>query len=168
MSDARARALVRQLRLRPHPEGGFYRETYRAPLLIPRRALPRRYGGARAAATSILFLLPRGAVSRLHRIASDEAWHFHLGGPLLIVEIGPGGRPRRTLLGPDPARGHRLQHVVPAGTWFGARPAPGTAFTLVGCAVAPGFDFADFEMGDRAELLRRFSAARGEVLRLTA
>lgn len=161
-------ALVKKLRLRPHPEGGFFRETYRAPLLLSRAALPRRYRGARPASTSILFLLPSGAVSRLHRIASDEVWHFHLGGPLVIVELGRGGRARRTTLGPNPSRGHRLQHVVRAGTWFGARPAPATPFSLVGCTVAPGFDFADFEMGNRAGLLREFPSARAEVLRLTA
>lgn len=167
MIDAEIQRLVKRLRLAPHPEGGYFLETYRAPLVLPRRALPRAYGGARAAATSILFLLPKGSVSRLHRIVSDEVWHFHLGEPLLLVEIGPGGRPRRTILGPDPSAGHRLQHVVRGGTWFGARPAAGAAFALVGCTVAPGFDFADFEMGDRAVLLRRFPAARAEILRLT-
>lgn len=167
MRSPSAECLRKRLRLAPHPEGGFYRETYRATLRLPRRTLPARYAGARAAATSILFLLPAGALSRLHRLASDEVWHFHLGGPLVLVELRRGQRARRVTLGPDPSRGHRLQHAVRAGTWFGAWPAPGSAFALVGCTVAPGFDFKDFAMGDRATLLREFGEARREILRLT-
>ena len=139
------RALVHALRLRPHPEGGFYRETWRARGRIPRRALPRAYAGPRRYATSILYLLPAGAVSRWHRVRSDELWCFHLGGPVAILERTRTGV-RRTVLGPAPGRGHRLQHVVRGGTWFSARPLPGAPFSLVGCVVAPGFEFADFDL----------------------
>jgi predicted cupin superfamily sugar epimerase len=160
-------ALVARLELAPHPEGGFYRETYRAGDLLPRESLPPRFSGPRAASTAILYLLPAGAKSRLHRIASDELWHYHLGGPLEIVEIAPDGRAAAAVLGPDLERGQVLQKCVPAGRWFGARPLPGTEWVLAGCTVAPGFDFGDFEMGRRAELLKRFPSAADAILALT-
>lgn len=161
-----ARTLIESYRLLPHPEGGFYRESYRSSGTIPAASLPH-HGGDRAFATAIHFLLTEGQVSRLHRLKSDEMWHFSLGGPLTIVEISPDGRLAQTSLGADVAAGERVQHVVPAGTWFGAFPNPGTAFSFVGCIVAPGFDFADFEMGDRKILLQAFPHARIEIEKLT-
>lgn len=156
------RRLIQHLRLRPHPEGGFYRETYRS---SERITLPN--GRRRHVSTAIYFLLPRGNISRFHRIQSDEIWHFHLGGPLEIVEIDSRGKPRRTLLGSCLSKGHVLQHVVPAGRWFGAKPIRRTAFALVSCTVSPGFDFADLDLGDRTTLLKRFPKARREILKLT-
>ena len=156
--------MIRSLELRPHPEGGFYRETWRARGRIPRKALPRSYGGARRYATSILFLLPAGAVSRWHRVRSDETWYFHLGGPLELVEIGSRTL-RRTILGPRPRRGHRFQHTVPGGIWFAARPLSGAKFTLVGCTVAPGFEFADFELADPERLAASHPRLRGVIAR---
>lgn len=153
-----ARRLVRLLRLQPHREGGFFRETYRCAERFPGRAFP----GGRSISTAILFLLPAGAVSRLHRIRSDEVWHFHAGGPLTVVELDPvSGRTRRTTLGTG-----RCQHVVRAGTWFGAELAPGTEYALVGCTVAPGFDYRDFELADREALLRAFPRRRAAIERL--
>jgi len=106
-----------------------------------------------------LFLLPKGCVSRLHRIKSDELWHFYSGGPLIVVEFdAKSGRTRSTRLGPG-----RVQHVVKAGVWFGARLGPGADYALVGCTVAPGFDFRDFEMGRKDELLRRFPKSRKAI-----
>lgn len=159
--------LVSRLGLAPHPEGGFYRETYRASDVLPRAGLPARFGGPRSASTAILYLLPEGAKSRLHRIASDELWHYHLGGPLEIVELAPDGRAETTVLGADLAAGHALQKAVAAGRWFGARPRRGAGWCLAGCTVAPGFDFADFELGVRSELLSLFPRARAEILDLT-
>jgi predicted cupin superfamily sugar epimerase len=158
------RELVGRLALLPHPEGGFFRETYRSRESVARAALPERFSGDRAFSTAILYLLPKGATSRLHRIAADEVWHFHLGGPLALTEISSAGV-RRTVLGPDLGAGHVLQHVVPAGTWFGGRPL--SEYSLAGCTVAPGFDFADFEMGRREELLAQFPSARVEIEALT-
>ena len=151
--------LVRDLQLLPHPEGGFYRETYRA---------AQGHSG-RAASTMIYFLLPAGHVSRLHRIDADEGWHHYLGGTLEIFELDEAepDRPRMTRLGKDLAAGERPQHIVPAGRWFGAAPAAGAAYALVGCTVAPGFDFAHFELGRRERLLARFPAAADVVTRLT-
>jgi predicted cupin superfamily sugar epimerase len=155
LNDLTADLLIETLRLRPHPEGGFYRESYRAPESIAARALPGRFGGDRAFSTAIYFLLRGDQVSALHRLRSDEVWHFHLGAALELVEITAGGRLAVTRLGPDVAAGEVLQAVVPAGRWFGTRlaaPRP-DAFALAGCTVAPGFDFADLEMARRDGLV---------------
>jgi len=152
--------LIRELGLRPHPEGGYYRETYRS---------ARCDAGGRAASTMIYFLLPQGHVSRLHRIDADEGWHLYLGGPLEIYELddqAPHAAPGVTRLGTDLRRGERPQHVVAAGRWFGAAPAAGAAYALVGCTVAPGFEFARFELADRATLIARFPRARALIERL--
>jgi predicted cupin superfamily sugar epimerase len=151
-----ARDLIAQLELMPHPEGGHYRETWRTPGIIPPTALPPSFaGGPRAFATSILFLLEAGAFSALHRIASDELWFFHAGDPLDITALDTDAAPASVLrLGAPPA--HTPFHVIPAGRHFGARVAPGGAFSLVSCVVAPGFDFADFAMPSRADLLATF------------
>lgn len=128
--------------LQPHPEGGFFAETYRAALTVDTAT------GPRAASTAIVFLLPAGSKSHLHRIASDEIWHFYEGGPLIVYELRDDGSVSMTRLSPD-----HPQHVVPAGTWFGSAPAPGSAYSFVGCTVAPGFDFADFELAEADALL---------------
>jgi uncharacterized protein len=162
-----AEEVASRLNLAPHPEGGFYRETYRSPEVLPRAALPERFAGPRAISTAILYLLPEGARSRLHRIASDELWHYHLGGPLEIVEITEAGIVEKSILGGDLEHGEILQKAVAAGRWFGARPKAGASWCLAGCTVAPGFDFADFRMGRRAELLASFPAARAAIAALT-
>jgi predicted cupin superfamily sugar epimerase len=144
VSPRDAATLIQQLELLPHPEGGHYRETYRAAELVH---TPR---GPRAASTAILFLLAAGEWSGWHRIRSDEAWHHHGGGGLEIYEVCPAGRTRRTRLGLNLAAGERPQHVVPAGSWFAAQPAECSAWSLVGCTVAPGFEFVDFELATPA------------------
>lgn len=146
-------ALVTSLQLSPHPEGGFFRETYRASAKLP--------GTQRSVSTAILYLLGAGQRSKLHRIDADEVWHFHRGGPLEVIELTPAGS-RVTRLSTD-----HPQHVVPAGTWFGSRPAEGTEFALVGCTVSPGFEFAHFELADRATLLAEFPHAREVIEALT-
>ena len=159
---------IDRLALAPHPEGGYFRETYRAAESVPPGALPARYGGARAFSSAIYFLLPTGECSALHRIRSDELWHYYVGDPLTLVTIDDAGLLTTLVLGPEVERGERFQVAVPAGVWFGAEvadrsPSGGPtdvagginrAFTLVGCTVAPGFDFADFELGTRKELVR--------------
>ncbi len=155
--------LIQQYGLLPHPEGGFFRETYRSGEEVAKSALPSRFTGARSFSTAILFLLPRGSCSRLHCIRSDEVWHFYAGDPLVVVEITPSGEVVETRLGQGPEC--VFQYVVQAGRWFGSYPVG--EFSLVGCTVAPGFDFADFEMGSREELLAEFPRARGVVERLT-
>ena len=152
--------LIRELDLRPHPEGGYYRETYRAATRVP---------GERAASTLIYFLLPPGQVSQLHRIDADESWHLYLGGPLEIHELDESApaTARMTVLGTRFELGETPQHVVPAGRWFGATLAAGARYALVGCGVAPGFEFTRFELAERAPLLTRFPAARALIERLT-
>jgi predicted cupin superfamily sugar epimerase len=137
-------SLAEQLRLRQHPEGGWYRETWRAPVEFT----PDGYPGARAAATSILFLLQAGERSRWHRVRSDELWLWQGLGPvrLRLGGTGPAPEPGDDLVvGPDPGVGHLLQVLVPAGSWQAAEPLTDSG-ALVGCVVAPGFDFADFEL----------------------
>jgi hypothetical protein len=162
MKNMDAAELVRLYGLKAHPEGGYFSETYRSP---GRADFPGL--GVRNFSTAIYFLLDAGARSRLHRIKSDELWHFHLGGPLAVAQIYPDGRAENTILGTDLRAGQRLQHAVPAGCWFGARPCEGTEFAFVSCTVAPGFDFADFELGSRAELLKQFPGAAELIKELT-
>lgn len=147
---------VRELNMQPHPEGGFFAETYRATETIAAPALPARFGGARAFSTAIYFLLESHHTSSLHRIQADEVWHFYAGGPLNVFVINPDATLTTIRLGSNVERGEVFQAVVPAGCWFGSKPAPGSDFSLVGCTVAPGFDFADFEMADRNTLLTEF------------
>lgn len=165
MAAPSAGDLIAALGLARHPEGGWFRETYRAAEEIPAPALPPRFGGARAFSTAILFLLEAGDRSHLHRIRSDEVWHHHAGAALLLQVLHPDGRHEEVRLGPDPRSGDRYQAVVPAGCWFGAEPLGGP-YALVGCTVAPGFDFADFTLGTRADLLDRFPQHRDLVHRL--
>jgi predicted cupin superfamily sugar epimerase len=146
--DPAVAPLVERLGLQPHPEGGWYRETWRAATTVQ----PHGYAGPRAAATGIQFLLPAGERSRWHRVASDELWLWQGLGPLLLRLGGSAAAPADgtaadVLVGPDPVAGHLLQALVPAGTWQSAAPT-GPAGALVACVVAPGFDFADFQLSD--------------------
>jgi predicted cupin superfamily sugar epimerase len=143
------RVLIERLGLEPHPEGGFYRETWRSPVTFSAEALPPGYPGPRAAMTSIYFLLPTGVEASLHRVRSEELWMHHEGDP---VVLGIGSTPEEAV---DPTRAVRLgpgadaslQVVVPGGAWQTAKALPGpTGHALVGCVVAPGFDFEDFEL----------------------
>lgn len=149
----------------PHPEGGYYAETYRAAGSIPQSALPEGFSGDRSFGTAIYFLLEPPHFSSLHRIQSDEIWHFYAGGPLEISVIDPSGVYRLIRLGPDPDAGEVFQAVVPAGSWFGAQPV--RTYALVGCTVAPGFDFSEFELGTRSALLALFPQYTEIIQRLT-
>jgi predicted cupin superfamily sugar epimerase len=155
-----AEKLIVALKLAPHPEGGFYRETYRSPHVV------EAHGGTRAAHTEIYFLLASGEFSAFHRVASDEVWHHDDGDPLDLHLIDEAGRYTHVTLGHRYGEGERPQHVVPAGVWQAAAPR-GDLFALCGCTVAPGFDFADFAMPPRADLVARFPAHAEIVTRLT-
>jgi predicted cupin superfamily sugar epimerase len=165
MSDAQT--WIDRLDLSPHPEGGYYRETYRADLSLPAAALPERFDGARDAAALIYFLLPAGAFSALHRIRQDEAWHFYAGAPIALHQIRPDGTHEAVVLGRAVEEGQRLHTVVPAGTWFGATVGDGAEFALAGCTTAPAFDFADFALADRAALTAQHPQHRALIERLT-
>jgi len=155
------------LDLAPHPEGGFFRETYRAAEALPAGALPARYGGDRALGTAIYYLLAPDAFSALHRLRSDEVFHFYAGDPVEMLLLAAGGRGEVLTLGGDLAAGQRPQHVVPAGVWQGARLRAGGAWALLGTTVAPGFDFADYEAGARAALQRAWPAFAPLIAALT-
>ena len=157
-----AQELVRLLDLAPHPEGGFYRETWRSPLVL--RGLP--HGTSRPASTAIYFLLPAGTFSALHRVGSDEAWHHYDGDPVDLHLVDEAGAYAIVTLGHDVRAGERPQHVVVAGTWQAAVPR-GERYALCGCTVAPGFDFRDFEMPSYDELAAHFPQHEELVRRLT-
>jgi uncharacterized protein len=148
--------LFSHLALLPHPEGGHYREYYRSDVTVAGEALPEGYAGARVACTAIYFLLEAGEKSHLHRLKGDEIWHFYAGGPLDLFLIRPDGQLEQRRLGVRLDAGECFQTVVPAGTWFAATPAPGSEYALCGCTMAPGFDFADFELAARADLLAEY------------
>ena len=147
---------IDRLQLRPHPEGGFYRETYRAQLQISRSALPDGFHGPRSASTAIYFLIDGTNFSAFHRLAADEIWHFYAGNALAIEVIDPPGHHSRVLLGNNPDAGESLQAVIPAGCWFASHVRHSESFSLVGCTVAPGFDFSDFEIAERASLVGQY------------
>ncbi|SIO12550.1 cupin domain-containing protein [Chitinophaga niabensis] len=149
------------LQLTQHVEGGSFRETYRAPLVLQQPA------GPRAASTGIYFLLEDGEFSAFHRIASDEMWHFYDGVTLHIYEIKPNGTLHVHRLGRDVAQGEQLQLVIPAGSWFASSVEETGGFALVGCTVAPGFDFADFELAEKAVLSQLFPQHAGLIGLLT-
>ena len=159
--------IIARLGLQPHPEGGYFAETFRSSQML---TLP--HGRERAASTAIYYLLPSGVCSAWHRVSSDEVWHFYGGAPLRLVTIDEReekkekGRCEEVILGADLAEGQLPQHVVPAGVWQAAKPEGGE-WSLIGCTVAPGFDFADFEMTGRAALLELFPQHRERILEFT-
>jgi uncharacterized protein len=160
-----ANYFIKHLALQPHPEGGFFKETYRSPGIIPSQSLPY-FNGDRHYSTAIYFLLQQGDFSAFHRIKSDECWHFYEGGNLLIHVVDGEGNYSCIRLGKNIHEGEVFQFVVAAGNWFASEPAPGTNFTLVGCTVAPGFDFADFEMADCKTLSNEYPSHRSLIERL--
>jgi uncharacterized protein len=155
------------LQLAPHPEGGHYRVTYGAELTISREALPPAFKGARPASTAIYFLVDGQNFSAFHRIASDELWHFYAGSGLLIHVIAPDGALQTIRLGNDPSCGQTLQASVPAGCWFASELENPDTYALVGCTVAPGFDFEDFQLANRGELSATFPQHSELIARLT-
>lgn len=155
------------LGLESHVEGGAFRETYRSALTLPQQVLPGSFGGDRAASTSIYFLLQYGQFSAFHRISSDEVWHFYDGAPLHIYEIKPDGSLHTHLLGRDLEAGASFQCVIPAGSWFASVCEQPQGFSLVGCTVAPGFDFADFELAQQQNLTQLYPQHAALINRLT-
>lgn len=140
--------MISSLGLEPHPEeGGFYRETYRSAV---------RHGDSHDLCTAIYYLLTPETMSEMHRLPSDEIFHFYMGHAVEMLQLMPDGSGRVVRIGTDLAAGERPQVVVPAGTWFGSRLVAGGEFALLGCTVAPGFEFADYESGERAGLVQAY------------
>ncbi len=160
----RAQELIDRLGLAPHPERGFYVETYRAKRTVD--GLP--HAGPRAASTAIYFLVTAAEpTTALHRLVSDELFHLYEGGPLEVLLLEPSGPGEVRRLGLDLAAGERPQLVIPAGTWFGVELAAGAPHCLFGCTVAPGFDFADFELAEGPELTAGHPLHAARIARMT-
>ena len=162
-----AEEIKRILGLEPHPrEGGYFVQTWKSEERIPVAALPSRYSGARAAGTAIYYLLEPSTFSEIHRLISDEVFHFYLGDPVQMLQLWPDGSSRVVTLGNDLAAGMLPQLIVPKNVWQGSRLVPGGQVALLGCTVSPGFDFADYETSKRTDLLKEYpeSAALIEAL----
>ena len=148
--------IISRLGLLPHPEGGFFRETYRSDEAVDGCALDARYGGGRSVSTAIYFMLTGDTFSAFHRLRSDEIWHFYAGAPAELHLLFANGRHERVVVGADLSAGQHPQVVIPHGCWFAARVLDPHSYILLGCTVAPGFDFADFELARRDELIHLF------------
>lgn len=148
--------LIDLYELVPHPEGGWYKETYRSEGSISANALTDGFKGDRSFSTAIYFLLGEHDFSAFHRIKSDECWHFYAGDPLTVYVLLNSGELSQIELGNDISKGQRFQYTVPANCWFASRPSIGSVFSFVGCTVAPGFDFADFELAKAESLSELF------------
>lgn len=157
---------VEKLQLTRHVEGGSFREIYRSPLICDLSDDPA-YGGKRNYSTSIYFLLEQGQFSAFHKISSDEVWHFYTGDPLLVYEIDHSGELTIHRLGNDPENGASFQCVIKAGHWFGSKVQDNGSYSLVGCTVSPGFDFQDFELAKREELIELYPRHATLIRQLT-
>ncbi len=158
---------IDRLDLEPHVEGGYFKETYRSVEHIDKHALPERFNGDRSFCTAIYFLLQNNDFSAFHRINQDELWHFYIGDPLIIHIIDWRGNYSQIKLGMKLDNGEVFQALVPWGSWFGANLQSRDSFALVGCTVAPGFDFADFEIAERDVLVNLFPEHRQIIEQLT-
>lgn len=173
MPQMTAQELIQALDLVPHPEeGGFYRETWRSGEMVGGDSLPARYihptaPDSRCFGTAIYYLLTPDTFSHIHRLRSDEVFHFYLGDPVEMLHLPPEGAGERVVLGPDIAAGQRPQVMVPAGVWQGARLIDGGRHALLGCTVAPGFEFADYEHGQRTALLQGWAGWSDLIEKLT-
>lgn len=148
--------LIKELNLQAHPEGGFYKETYRSEGVVLEEHLPENFDGSRNYCTSIYFLLKTNEFSAFHRINQDENWYFHEGSSLTIHQISPDGIYTKTVLGSNILEGEVFQHTVPKNYWFGATVNQPDSYSLVGCSVSPGFDFKDFELANSTQLQKKF------------
>jgi len=158
---------VDKLAMQKHPEGGYFKETYRAAEVIAKTGLPSRYSGKRNFATAIYYLLVENDFSAFHRIKSDETWHFYHGTGLELFEIDSAGNLEKILLGPHPDSDMQFQYTIAAGNWFASSVFEKKGYALMGCTVAPGFDFNDFELADANTLASSFPEHEAIIKALT-
>ena len=158
---------IEKFQLIPHVEGGAYKEVYRSPMVLASDCLSPNFSGERHICTSIYFLLQKGEFSAFHRIHSDETWHFYFGDSLAIYEIDNNGELNEHKIGSDPEKGESFQCTIKAGNWFAARIIPPGIYCLAGCTVSPGFDFEEFELGKRADLIKRYPKYKSLIDSLT-
>lgn len=159
--------LVEKLQLTPHPEGGFFKETHRSEGIISEKQLASNFIGDRNYSTCIYFLLVSGNFSAFHRIKQDEIWHFYGGSPILLSMISPDGDYSLVEIGNDFEANQVPQFIVPAGYWFASEVKNPDSYSLAGCTVSPGFDFRDFELPNRSELVSLFPQHGKAIARLT-
>ncbi|HID38000.1 MAG TPA: cupin domain-containing protein [Calditrichaeota bacterium] len=167
MVEIEATYWIRKLNLQKHPEGGYFKETYRSAEIIRREHLPRRFQGDHCFSTAIYYLLPGNEFSAFHRIRSDELWHFYYGSPIILYSIDQEGMLFKIKLGPNLEKGQLFQARIRAGNWFAARVLDTESYALVGCTVAPGFEYEDFELGKRQTLLQLFPRHKEVIKALT-
>jgi hypothetical protein len=148
-------------------EGGYYAETYRSQEKISPECLESRYGGPRTVGTAIYYLLETNTFSELHRVASDEIFHFYLGDPIEMLQLWPDGSAKRVIIGTDFERHESPQVVVPHGVWQGSRLVAGGEFALLGCTVSPGFEYVDYQSGSRTLLSAAYPEYRDLISALT-
>ena len=163
----KAEEVIKRLGLAPHLEGGYFRETYRSDEKIPAEGLPSRYDAERLISTAIYYMIMQDNFSAIHRVLSDEVYHFYLGDPVMMLLLYPDGHGEKVFLGRDLTRGQHPQFIVPGGVWQGLCLVEGGSFGLMGTTVAPGFDFRDFEFGKRLELTENYPEYAGLIAHLT-
>ncbi len=153
-----AEQIMKALNMQPHPvEGGYFAETYRSAVGAPREVLPG-YPAARSLSTAIFYMLTVDTMSAMHRVRGDEMFHFYLGDPVEMLQLHPGGAGDVVILGQDILAREKLQHIVPGGVWQGSRLREGGKLALLGTTMAPGFEYDDYETGDRAKLVAEYPA----------
>ncbi len=168
--DQSANAIIEALHMQKIPdEGAWFAPSYRSELRVPQGVLPKRYGGARDLGSAIYALITRPDFSAMHRLLTDETWHFYAGDPIELLLLHPDGRSEQLVLGSDVLAGQRPQFTVPAGVWMGARPArdAADAYSLFGCTLTPGFDYGDYEPGYRDQLQARYPEQAARIAELT-
>jgi uncharacterized protein len=158
--------LIDKYKLQPHPEGGWYTQTYKSIGTIPSCSVPEEFPDSRPYSTAIYFLLEKGNYSAFHRIKSDECWHFYYGDPLEIFVLKQNGELQIITLANNFEETQHFQFIVPANSWFASRPAAGSAFSFVGCTVSPGFTFEDFELAKQTELISTFPTHKEIIIQL--
>jgi len=163
----KAQQWISKLDLAPHPEGGFYSEVYRSDEVLLKTSLDERYGSSRSVSTSIYFLLLGNQFSAFHKIKSDELWHFYDGSSIRLYLISEDGKLEIKNVGTNIDKNEAPQITIKKNIWFAAEPIDKSSYTLVGCTVAPGFDFNDFELGERQELLKVFPQHKDLIIQFT-
>ncbi|MBX9772748.1 MAG: cupin domain-containing protein [Candidatus Obscuribacterales bacterium] len=164
--DLSASDLIQLLKLEEHPEGGFYRQTYKSYELIPKEVLPPRYESPRSYGTAIYYLITKEKCSRLHKVASDETFHFYFGAPVEMLLLFPDKRAENIVLGHNILARQQPQFTVPKGIWQGSKirdEEDSPDYALLGATVAPGFEYADFELATRAEILAEYQDFESQI-----
>lgn len=165
--DKSAEFWIKHLNLIKHPIGGYYEEFYRSDEIISKEFLPKRYSGNRVFSTSIYYLLEYGDFLGFNLIISDEIWHFYYGHSISLYIIDADGNLFQKTLGNNPDAQEEFQILLKAGVWFAAKVKNPNTYSLVGCTVAPGFDFKDFELGDRENLISKYPNHKNTIIQFT-